>query len=107
MADQIIELGDRVRDKVTSFTGIACGESRFLAQCRQILVRPEKVGKDGKRIDGEWIDEGQLTVVAKHVHEPFLARVEEAVRTTIRATVPSRPLPRTGAEHSRPRESRR
>ena len=59
-----IELGDRVRDKVTGLTGIAMGRSEYLWGCVHVLVQPQET-KDGKRVESSWLDEGGLEVMQR------------------------------------------
>ncbi len=60
----MIELGDKVKDKVSGFTGIAIGVTKWLHGCNRIIVQPV-VGKDGKYPDNASFDEPQLEVVSK------------------------------------------
>jgi len=55
-----IELGQRVKDKVSDFIGIAVARVTYLNGCVQIQVTPKAV--EGKIIN-QWIDEIQLEVV--------------------------------------------
>lgn len=59
-----INLGDRVKDMVTGFTGIAIGRTEWLNGCTRITVQPEKL-KDGKIVETGCFDEPQLVVVKK------------------------------------------
>jgi len=61
-----IKLGQKVKDKVTGFIGIAISKVEYLNGCVQFCVKP-KVDKDGKCLDGEWFDVDQLTVVSDGV----------------------------------------
>ena len=62
-----INLGDRVKDKVTGFVGIAIGRTEWLNGCTRITVQPEKL-IGGKIVDTSCFDEPQLVVVkAKQV----------------------------------------
>ncbi len=58
-----IELGDRIKCKFTGFKGIAFGRCIYLYGCEQILVKPEKISKEGKPIESVWIDEPQIELV--------------------------------------------
>ena len=60
----MIKLGQKVKDKVTGFTGIAVAKTEYLNGCIQLLVRPKK-GKDQKYPDGVYIDIEELDVVDK------------------------------------------
>lgn len=54
-----LELGVKVRDKVTGFEGIATSRLEHLNGCTQYGVSG-KVDKDGKMIDAYYIDHAQL-----------------------------------------------
>lgn len=67
---QKINLGDKVKDTVTGFTGIAVGRTVWLHGCNRISVQPEGVNKEGKVYEAQGFDEPQLIVVkAKKVKE--------------------------------------
>lgn len=53
-------LGTPVKCDITNFRGIATGKCIYINGCVQYLVKPE-VDKDGKMLDGEWIDSQQLS----------------------------------------------
>ena len=57
----MIKLGQKVRDKVTGFEGIAIAKVEYLNGCVQFCVKPKAV--DSKMLEGEYIDDGQLEVV--------------------------------------------
>ncbi|MFL5327383.1 MAG: hypothetical protein ACJ8C4_00580 [Gemmataceae bacterium] len=54
-----MELGIRVKDKITGFVGVVTGFVQYISGCNQVLVAPP-VDKDGKRIDSEWFDVQRL-----------------------------------------------
>lgn len=60
----MIELGDKVKDKVSGFTGIVIGMTKWLHGCNRMIVQPV-VGKDGKLPDSAQFDEPQLEIVSK------------------------------------------
>lgn len=60
----MIKLGQRVKDKVTGFEGIATAKVIYLNGCVQFCVKP-KVDEKGKMVEGEYIDEEQLEVVGE------------------------------------------
>ena len=62
--DGTVELGDRVKDRITGMTGIVYGISNWLYGCRRITVQPEKE-KDGKPADTFCVDEPQLRITKK------------------------------------------
>jgi len=68
-----LHLGDRVKHRIHGDSGIVTGISEYLQQCRQILVTPEALDKDGKVKDGHWYDEPWLDLVKAGVHIPKAA----------------------------------
>ena len=58
----MINLGDRVKDKITGLGGIAIGVTNWLYGCRRFVIQPEE-GKDGKPAETFVVDEPQLDVV--------------------------------------------
>jgi hypothetical protein len=42
-----VQLGDRVRDRMTGFSGIAIAITEWLYNCRRITVQPTELDKDG------------------------------------------------------------
>ena len=65
----MIELGQKVKDIVTGFTGIATSKVEFLNGCIQFHVIPKmatpKKGESPKFPKGEYIDVEQLELVGK------------------------------------------
>lgn len=59
----MIKLGDRIKDAVTGFTGIAVARTEWLHGCVRWTVQPEKLGKAGNVQDGFVFDEPQLIIV--------------------------------------------
>jgi len=55
-----LNYGQKVTDNVTGFKGVVTAITKFQHGCVRILVQP-RMGKDGKRPEGEWVDEPQLT----------------------------------------------
>ena len=62
----MIELGNKVKDTVTGYEGIATARIEYLNGCIQYCVKP-KIGKDGKMPEGEYIDEGELKDLGKGI----------------------------------------
>ena len=73
-----IQLGDRVRDPITKFEGIATCITVWLHGCIRMGVQPEELGKDGKAPEARYFDQSQLTVVKKRVHAPVVLSVQPA-----------------------------
>jgi hypothetical protein len=59
-----IKLGDKVRDKVSGFVGIATSKTEFMNGCIQYDIIP-KVGKDNKPVEGLSIDIINLEVIKR------------------------------------------
>lgn len=58
----MIKLGDKVKDNVSGFTGIAIGRTSWLHGCDRITIQPP-VDKDGKHMDAATFDEQQVELV--------------------------------------------
>ncbi len=58
----MIKLGQKVRDKITGFEGIATSKVEYINGCIQFCIRP-KIDKDGKMVDGEYIDIAQIEAI--------------------------------------------
>jgi hypothetical protein len=56
-------LGDKVKDRVTGFTGIVTSISHYLNGCIRCGVQPEVLEKDGKYPEALNIDIEQLEVL--------------------------------------------
>ena len=85
-----INLGDRVKDKVTGFAGIVTAKTEWLNGCVRLTVQPEKLEKDGKVKDGMSFDIEQLELVKS-----------SAVRVQPQYTGGPRPEPARRAEPRR------
>ena len=55
-------LGDKLKDTVTGFQGIAISVSFWLNGCVQFALKPP-VDKDGKVQEADWVDQQQLELV--------------------------------------------
>lgn len=63
-----ITLGQKLRDKVTGFEGIAISRVEYLNGCVQFCLKPKINKKSPEKIeDGIYVDEGQLEVVGDGV----------------------------------------
>lgn len=56
-------LGDRVKDVVTGFTGIAVCRTEWMNKCVRYGVAPEKLGKENKLQEAQYFDQEQLVLV--------------------------------------------
>ena len=65
----MIELGQKVKDKVTGFTGIATARIEYLNGCVQILVTPKmatpKKGETQEYPTATYVDVEQLDIVGR------------------------------------------
>jgi len=59
----MIVLGDKVKDIITEFEGIATARAEYLNGCVQYLLQPKYDKKNNKIPEPEWIDEQQLKVI--------------------------------------------
>lgn len=57
-----INLGDKVKDSVSGFTGVAIGKTDWLHGCSRFIIQPP-IGKDGKLPDTAQFDEPQLILI--------------------------------------------
>ena len=64
-----IELGDRVRDSISGFHGIAYGRLEWVNKCTRISIAPEYTD-NGKLIESIWFDEEQVVLVEKAIYKP-------------------------------------
>ena len=58
----MIKLGQKVRDKVTGFEGVATAKLEYINGCIQYCVKP-KIKEQGKMPEGVYIDHQQLEVL--------------------------------------------
>ncbi len=61
----MLDLGDKVKDRITGFTGIAVGKTDWIYGCTRIGVQPE-MDKEGKLQEVQWFDILSLDVVEKN-----------------------------------------
>lgn len=57
-----LQMGVQVKCRITGFVGIVAGRTEYINGCIQWLVKPP-VDKDGKSVEGQWIDECNLEVI--------------------------------------------
>lgn len=70
-----VKLGNKVKDRVTGFTGIVTGISRYLHGCDRALVESSEI-VDGKYLDMAF-DVTRLEVIENTSAEDFTNKVEE------------------------------
>ena len=59
-------IGDRLQDKVSGYTGIVSGITKYATGCIHYGLAAEHV-KENKIPDWQWFDEGQLKLVKESV----------------------------------------
>jgi len=62
----MVDLGDKVKDTVSGYEGIAVCKCSYLQGCDRIAIQAP-VNKKGIKPDWEYFDEPQLKVVKKNV----------------------------------------
>jgi hypothetical protein len=65
-----MNLGDRVKDKITGTKGIVVGYHYWLYGCERITVQPEEA-KDGKPVDTISLDAAQVEVIKAGVVQGY------------------------------------
>ena len=63
-----INLGDRVKDKITGVTGIVVCRLEYLNGCTRLAIQPEKLEK-GQPLPPEYFDEPQCVLIKAAVHD--------------------------------------
>lgn len=58
-----VNLGDRVKDRISGVQGIAVARTEWLYGCVRICIQQEKATKDGKPQDTFTVDEPQCEVL--------------------------------------------
>lgn len=61
----MIQLGQKVRDKITGFEGTATSKVEYINGCIQFGIKP--ISTDGKMPNTEYIDDQQLEVIDEGV----------------------------------------
>lgn len=96
-----VQLGDRVRDRITGFEGIVIGITEWLYQCRRPIVQPSGLTTDGKLRDTSSFDEDQLEIIEIGAFTPKVVVQPPALPAPVKARtggprdVPTRqPTPR-------------
>ncbi len=69
----MINMGDKAKDRISGFTGIVTGVTRWLNGCVRFMLTPEKLNKDGTPREGQWFDDIQVVLV-KDMREPAATR---------------------------------
>ena len=83
-----MKLGDKVKDKITGFSGTVVAKHEYLNGCVRLTVQPNTL-KNGKPIEPETFDVEQMTLVKADQHKP-MTRSGGPERTPARTAVPRR-----------------
>jgi hypothetical protein len=57
------DLGSKVRDIINGFEGVVTGRCEYITGCKQYIVAPAALDKDGKVQDSNWVDEMRLVLI--------------------------------------------
>jgi len=71
----MIKLGNKVKDNITGFSGIATGRTDWLYGCSRIHIEPPEL-KDGIPVEGQWFDEQRIEVIEEK--KPFVSKDSSA-----------------------------
>lgn len=88
-----IELGDKVKDVLTGFSGVAIARTEWLNGCVRITIQGEGM-KDGLPIEGFTVDEQQIKVMKAKAFVPETATAPAP--KTKKPGGPYKATPRTG-----------
>ena len=62
----MFQFGQKCKDQITGFEGVAIGHVCYISGCNQVLLAPP-INKDGNKRDAEWFDEQRLVQTSKKV----------------------------------------
>jgi len=65
MKKMTIKLGQKVKDKLTGFSGTVMARTEYLNGCVSYGILSDKLNKEGNPKDWQWFDEQRLTVKSK------------------------------------------
>lgn len=75
----MLDLGDRVQDRLTGFQGIVISRTAWINGCARLGVQPRGL-HEGKPLDSVVFDENQLELLEEKIY-PSDQRVEYVART--------------------------
>jgi hypothetical protein len=64
MTEAKFELGEILKDKVTSFQGVVMGRTDYFTGCIHYGLCSQKLKKDGGSMNWEWFDESRVVKIA-------------------------------------------
>jgi len=62
--NKMFKLGDEVKDKITSYSGIVTAITTYLNGCTLIGIQSKKLDKDGQPQKIVWFDEPQVELIS-------------------------------------------
>ena len=62
MTNRLPDLGDRVRCRISGFTGIVTSHAKHIAGCDRMWIEPP-VDASGKKVEGSWLDIDMIEIV--------------------------------------------
>ena len=62
-----LDLGDLVKDKVTSFEGVVAARTDHITGCDTYTVLPRSLDSKGDVAEGRWFDDGRLKLLKSKV----------------------------------------
>lgn len=77
---EIIELGDKAKDKITGFTGVVTSITTWLNGCQRVGLQPRELGEHGRLPSVEAFDIEQVELLEKRVVVAERGQRAEAVR---------------------------
>ena len=95
MNEFVFSLGDKVKSRLTGLTGIVTTRSECLFGCNRYWVTPQEL-KDGKPVEGMWVDEDEIDCLQSGVIAPRRYRVYESDPIVVK------PIRRAGGPTSQP-----
>lgn len=63
-----LNFGDRVRDRLSGFTGIVTGKHTFISGCAKVTIAPDEL-RDGKMQESQWVDVQFVEIVKARAFE--------------------------------------
>ncbi len=93
-------LGQRLRDTVTGLEGIATARLEYLNGCMQYCISPS-VDKDGKRVEGWYVDDQQLICVGDGIAKSSTGRLLSSLRSSLMGDGEAAAVPATGGPSTR------
>lgn len=94
------ELGDRVQDPITGFTGIVICISFWLHGCTRVGVQPEGLDADGKPIEEHHFDQSQVVVTEQNVHTPMVLSLAPAQLVDVGRSAMATPTTASGRQQA-------